>query len=107
MRAMERVMFPMHLWAISTLFLVVMAATCDDHSLLESPAALFIFGDSLFDSGNNNYIRTSRGFQANYRPYGETFFPSPTGRATDGRTIPDFISKDFYSYIHDEYIFLL
>lgn len=90
---MERFMFPMYLWAISTLFLVVMAATCHDHSLLENPAALFIFGDSLFDSGNNNYIRTSRGFQANYRPYGETFFPSPTGRATDGRTIPDFISE--------------
>ncbi|PON45114.1 SGNH hydrolase-type esterase domain containing protein [Parasponia andersonii] len=30
------------------------------------------FDDSLFDAGNNNYIKTTA--QANYYPYGETFF---------------------------------
>lgn len=54
-------------------------------------AALFVFGDSLFDVGNNNYINTTTDNQANYSPYGETFFKYPTGRFSDGRVLPDFI----------------
>ncbi|KAI3684125.1 hypothetical protein L6452_33344 [Arctium lappa] len=56
-------------------------------------AALFIFGDSLFDPGNNNYINTSTEFQANFPPYGESYFDPPTGRFSDGRLIPDFIAE--------------
>ncbi|KAK2970479.1 hypothetical protein RJ640_023662 [Escallonia rubra] len=52
---------------------------------------LFIFGDSFFDAGNNNYINTSA--RANFWPYGETFFKYPTGRFCDGRLIPDFIAE--------------
>jgi len=55
--------------------------------------ALFVFGDSLFDVGNNNYINTTTDYLANYPPYGETFFKYPTGRFSDGRVIPDFIGK--------------
>ncbi|EOX98817.1 GDSL-motif lipase 2, putative [Theobroma cacao] len=55
--------------------------------------ALFVFGDSLFDPGNNNYINTTFDFQANFRPYGETFFKYPTGRFSDGRLIPDFLAQ--------------
>ncbi|CAL0322886.1 unnamed protein product [Lupinus luteus] len=54
---------------------------------------LFIFGDSYFDNGNNNYINTSISVQANYPPYGETFFKYPSGRYSDGRVIPDFIAE--------------
>jgi hypothetical protein len=53
---------------------------------------LFIFGDSFFEAGNNNYIRNAFG-RANFWPYGETFFKYPTGRFSDGRVIPDFIGK--------------
>lgn len=53
---------------------------------------LFIFGDSFFEAGNNNYIRNAFG-RANFRPYGETFFKYPTGRFSDGRVIPDFIAE--------------
>ncbi|XP_057459462.1 GDSL esterase/lipase 5-like isoform X2 [Actinidia eriantha] len=53
--------------------------------------ALYIFGDSLFDSGNNNYIHTTPLDQANFWPYGETFFNFPTGRFSDGRLMSDFI----------------
>ncbi|KAF5466290.1 hypothetical protein F2P56_016231 [Juglans regia] len=53
--------------------------------------ALFIFGDSLFDAGNNNYFNTT--IRANFYPYGETFFNYPTGRFSDGRIIPDFIAE--------------
>ncbi|KAM3375220.1 GDSL lipase [Capsicum galapagoense] len=56
-------------------------------------AALFVFGDSLFDPGNNNYINTTTEYQANWWPYGETFFKYPTGRFCDGRLIPDFIAE--------------
>lgn len=63
--------------------------------LLEScntnKAALFILGDSLYDPGNNNYINTTTEFQANFWPYGKSFFNAPTGRFSDGRLIPDFI----------------
>ncbi|KAJ0007696.1 hypothetical protein Pint_30251 [Pistacia integerrima] len=52
---------------------------------------LFVFGDSLFDVGNNNYINTTTHYQANFGPYGESFFKYPTGRFSDGRLIPDFI----------------
>ncbi|XP_059456469.1 GDSL esterase/lipase 1-like isoform X1 [Corylus avellana] len=59
----------------------------------EKHASLFIFGDSLYDPGNNNYINTTTDFQANFGPYGETFFKYPTGRFSDGRVIPDFIAE--------------
>eukprot|EP01018_Ginkgo_biloba_P024757 Gb_03963 [translate_table: standard] len=54
--------------------------------------ALFIFGNSLVDGGTNNYIPHSSA-QANFPPYGETFFHFPTGRFTDGRTVFDFIAN--------------
>ncbi|CAK9310996.1 unnamed protein product [Citrullus colocynthis] len=55
---------------------------------------LFVFGDSLYDVGNNNYINTTTISQANFPPYGQTFFKFPTGgRFSDGRVIPDFIGE--------------
>ncbi len=61
--------------------------------LPEKHVALFIFGDSLFDAGNNNYINTITDYQANYEPYGENFFKYSSGRFSDGRIVPDFIGK--------------
>ncbi|KAK2353362.1 GDSL esterase/lipase [Trifolium repens] len=55
--------------------------------------ALFIFGDSFLDAGNNNYINTTSLDQANFLPYGETYFKFPTGRFSDGRLISDFIAE--------------
>ncbi|GAV61399.1 Lipase_GDSL domain-containing protein [Cephalotus follicularis] len=54
---------------------------------------LFVFGDSLFDPGNNQYLETGITSTYNYYPYGITYFNHPTGRATDGRVVPDFIAK--------------
>ncbi|KAK1436935.1 hypothetical protein QVD17_02719 [Tagetes erecta] len=56
-------------------------------------AALFVFGDSLLDSGNNNYINTTTDFQANFWPYGISYFNPPSGRFSDGRLIHDFIAE--------------
>jgi hypothetical protein len=50
----------------------------------------FIFGDSLVDAGNNNYIVSLS--KANYPPNGIDFFGhEPTGRYTNGRTIIDIL----------------
>ncbi|XP_019430525.1 PREDICTED: GDSL esterase/lipase At1g29670-like [Lupinus angustifolius] len=52
---------------------------------------LFIFGDSLSDSGNNNNLKTIA--KANYKPYGIDFPAGPTGRFTNGRTAIDIITQ--------------
>ncbi|XP_010917471.2 GDSL esterase/lipase 5 [Elaeis guineensis] len=60
----------------------------------EAATAFFIFGDSIVDPGNNNYIETTPEKKANYHPYGHNgFFDKPTGRFTDGRVIVDFIAE--------------
>ncbi|OMP03732.1 Lipase, GDSL [Corchorus olitorius] len=77
-------------------FLLIFSATCLNlvHGRClpkNQHVALFIFGYSLFDPGNNNYFNTF--VRANYWPYGEQFFKYSTGRFTDGRIIPDFIAE--------------
>lgn len=49
----------------------------------------FIFGDSVFDSGNNNDLQSKA--KVNFPPYGIDFPKGPTGRFSNGRTIPDLI----------------
>lgn len=56
--------------------------------------ANFVFGDSLVDVGNNNYIVSLS--KANYVPNGIDF-GVPTGRYTNGRTIVDIIGKFCFS----------
>lgn len=54
----------------------------------------FVFGDSLVDAGNNDYLFTLS--KADSPPYGIDFKPSggkPTGRFTNGRTISDIIGN--------------
>ncbi|KAL2509698.1 GDSL esterase/lipase 6 [Forsythia ovata] len=54
--------------------------------------AIFVFGDSIFDAGNNHYNKNCTA-QADFPPYGSTFFHHPTGRFTNGRTVADFICQ--------------
>ncbi|XP_049391747.1 GDSL esterase/lipase 6-like [Solanum stenotomum] len=54
--------------------------------------SIFIFGDSIFDAGNNHYNKNCTA-QADFPPYGSNFFHHPTGRFTNGRTVADFISQ--------------
>ncbi|XP_020212479.1 GDSL esterase/lipase At5g33370 [Cajanus cajan] len=58
----------------------------------EAKRAFFVFGDSLVDNGNNNFLATSA--RADSPPYGIDY-PSgrPTGRFSNGYNIPDFISQ--------------
>lgn len=63
------------------LFLAVVVETSAAKTWKSKIPAVFIFGDSIVDVGNNNYIT---GFPllpvANIVPYGETYFHEPTGR---------------------------
>ena len=63
----------------------------ENNNLVTDQSALFVFGDSVFDGGNNNYIDTLPSFRSNYWPYGQTTFKFSTGRVSDGRSILDFI----------------
>lgn len=54
--------------------------------------ANFVFGDSLVDVGNNNYIVSFS--KADFLPNGIDF-GRPTGRFTNGRTIVDIIGKKY------------
>jgi hypothetical protein len=57
----------------------------------ECARAFFVFGDSLVDNGNNNYLMTTA--RADSPPYGIDF-PThrATGRFSNGKNIPDIIS---------------
>lgn len=54
--------------------------------------AFFVFGDSLVDNGNNNFLATTA--RADAPPYGVDY-PThrPTGRFSNGLNIPDLISE--------------
>nr|CAB3465213.1 unnamed protein product [Digitaria exilis] len=53
--------------------------------------AMFVFGDSLTDNGNNNDLQSLA--KANYPPYGIDFAGGPTGRFSNGYTMVDEIAQ--------------
>ncbi|XP_012068815.2 GDSL esterase/lipase 1 [Jatropha curcas] len=52
----------------------------------------FVFGDSLFDAGNNQYLNGSKSPPSTSWPYGMNFNNHSTGRLSDGLIVPDFIA---------------
>lgn len=71
---------------VSLLLILVMSGP-----VMVEARAFFVFGDSLVDSGNNNYLLTTA--RADSPPYGIDF-PTrrPTGRFSNGLNIADLIS---------------
>ncbi|XP_022156042.1 GDSL esterase/lipase At5g55050-like [Momordica charantia] len=55
--------------------------------------AVYIFGDSLVDAGNNNYLNASA--KANF-PHNGVDFPHQqyTGRFSNGKIVPDFLAEE-------------
>jgi GDSL-like Lipase/Acylhydrolase len=49
--------------------------------------AVFAFGDSLIDNGNNNGLNSFA--KSNYYPYGIDFNQGATGRFCNGKTVVD------------------
>lgn len=72
-----------------TLLLLLFGLCSKAASTFDVPA-LFAFGDSTLDTGNNNMLATI--VKANFPPYGESFpKKKATGRFSDGKLVPDFI----------------
>ncbi|CAL9223562.1 unnamed protein product [Arabidopsis halleri] len=83
---MAEKMFKALLWAFATA--VLMAEVVRGQQV----PCYFVFGDSVFDNGNNNELDTLA--KVNYSPYGIDFARGPTGRFSNGRNIPDFIAEE-------------
>jgi hypothetical protein len=59
---------------------------------VDAARAFFVFGDSLVDNGNNNFLITAA--RADSPPYGiDTPDHRATGRFSNGKNVPDIISK--------------
>lgn len=75
----------------------LVAALCllelERRGLAEEPAvpAMFVFGDSTVDVGNNNFLANCKAnCKANYPRYGVDYpFQSPTGRFSNGYNLAD------------------
>ncbi|KAK4397656.1 GDSL esterase/lipase [Sesamum angolense] len=70
----------------------LLALVLGNLSIRAEARAFFVFGDSLVDNGNNNYLATTA--RADAPPYGIDY-PThrPTGRFSNGHNIPDLISE--------------
>ncbi|XP_057453122.1 GDSL esterase/lipase At5g22810-like [Lotus japonicus] len=81
---------------IYTLLLAVVLNVANGQPLVP---ALFVFGDSVVDVGNNNHLLTV--VKANFPPYGRDFENhNPTGRFGNGKLTVDFAAQalGFTSY---------
>jgi hypothetical protein len=64
---------------------------------------VFAFGNSLTDTGNSAIFPVTAGGPFTRPPYGETYFGHPSGRASNGRLILDFLGTyvvDAKRFIH-------
>ncbi|KAF4402961.1 hypothetical protein G4B88_010413 [Cannabis sativa] len=82
--------FLVFVWLITNFCVVLLVMKRCEGELLLAPA-LYVFGDSTVDAGNNNKIQTFAKYD--FLPYGIDFPAGPSGRPTSGRTIPDFFAE--------------
>ncbi|KAK1375723.1 GDSL esterase/lipase [Heracleum sosnowskyi] len=83
---MARSLFMLYLLKLFSILL-----TCNALQALPKFSSILIFGDSLVDTGNNNFISTI--VTANHAPYGVSFPGGiPTGRFSDGKLMSDFLA---------------
>ncbi|GMH24991.1 hypothetical protein Nepgr_026834 [Nepenthes gracilis] len=78
---------------IVSLLLLLMVFESTGTSTAQMVPAMFVFGDSLVDVGNNNYLEISLA-KANF-PHNGIDFPShrPTGRFSNGKNSADFLAE--------------
>ena len=60
------------------------------------PAGLFVFGDSIVDTGN--HVPNATETEWNY-PYGITWPGIPTGRVSDGRVFTDYFGNRCFDLV--------
>jgi len=77
-------------YVLITLLLPLASSTHSYHP--KQIPAIYVFGDSLVDSGNNNYLPIQS--NAKFPPYGIDFGGGkPTGRNTNGKTVVDYLGE--------------
>lgn len=76
---------------IFTLFFILSSFEIQKgEALNKKVSAIYVFGDSTVDPGNNNFVKTA--FRGNFPPYGINFpHQIPTGRFSNGKLGTDFI----------------
>lgn len=87
-------------WVLTILLFFIFSI--EVHGSYQVPA-MFVFGDSLVDNGNNNHLFSIA--KANYFPYGIDFYQGPSGRFSNGKTAVDMLGKillsnDYFIIIH-------
>ncbi|XP_011014567.1 PREDICTED: GDSL esterase/lipase At1g29660-like [Populus euphratica] len=89
------------LWVLSVVLLVSNWQHWTYGKRVPQVPCYFVFGDSLFDNGNNNYLNLSA--KVNYLPYGIDFDTGASGRCSNGLNIADTVAEQlgFDSYISD------
>ncbi|XP_030542838.1 GDSL esterase/lipase At5g55050-like [Rhodamnia argentea] len=85
--ASSRVCSKSGFWVV---FLVLLGSSCSEGQMVP---AVFVFGDSLVDVGNNNYLPVS--FAKADFPHNGMDFPThkPTGRFSNGKNAADFLAE--------------
>ncbi|XP_059075353.1 GDSL esterase/lipase At5g03820-like [Cryptomeria japonica] len=74
--------------SVLTLFLLTLYVSEAEGQRQPLVSALYVFGDSTIDPGNNNFLETI--VKSDFPPYGRDFpYGQPTGRFTNGRLITD------------------
>lgn len=74
---------------ISLILFLIFPLNC--HSIEDGKIkGMFVFGSSLVDNGNNNFLSNSLA-KANYLPYGIDFPYGPSGRFTNGKNVIDIL----------------
>ncbi|XP_073262170.1 GDSL esterase/lipase At1g29660-like [Populus alba] len=89
------------LWVLSSVLLVSNWQHWTYGKVVPQVPCYFVFGDSLFDNKNNNYLDKSA--KVNYLPYGIDFDTGASGKCINGLNIADTIAEQlgFDSYITD------
>jgi hypothetical protein len=81
------------LWVLSVVLLVSNWQHWTYGKAVPQVPCYFVFGDSLFDNGNNNYLDNAA--KVNYLPYGIDFDTGASGRCSNGLNIADTIGLQF------------
>lgn len=85
LQKMKEMKFPSY-FLVPSIILANVLLVANGQSLVP---AMFIFGDSVVDAGNNNHLYTI--IKADFPPYGRDFENhKPTGRFCNGKLASDF-----------------
>lgn len=84
-------------WVVAVLLMVSIVQCVNVALGSQKVPAMFVFGDSIVDVGNNNYLRSYA--KSNYPPYGIDYPGGPSGRFSNGKNIVDMLGKHLSTFL--------